>query len=165
MYGIQNVGFYRDNGLACFHKISGSASDEIQKDMIRTFQENFGLKITVFSCASFCIIILNHQPITKTSNFCRKVNNFCDNTAPQSTLEAPSSEVKSCKVVLEYIFSSCDAGKLRMLRSSQEKIYKTFSHHANEVMLLSHMQVKPPIAWDKLIDEHWLQLDDTVHNC
>ena len=118
----------------------------------------------MFSCALFCIIILNHQPITKTSNFCGKLNNFCDNTGPQSTLEAPSSEVKSCKVVLEDTSSSCDAGKLRMLRSSQEKIHKTFSHHTNEVMLLSHLQVKPPTAWGKLIDAHSLQLDDTVHN-
>ena len=31
-------------------------------------------------------------------------------------------------------------------------------------MLLSHMQVKPPIAWGKLTDERWLQLDDTVHS-
>ena len=31
-------------------------------------------------------------------------------------------------------------------------------------MLLSHMQVKPPIAWGKLTDECWLQLDDTVHS-
>ena len=31
-------------------------------------------------------------------------------------------------------------------------------------MLLSHIQVKPPIAWGKLNDEHWLQLDDTVHS-
>ena len=31
-------------------------------------------------------------------------------------------------------------------------------------MLFSHMQVKPPIAWGKLTDERWLQLDDTVHS-
>ena len=30
-------------------------------------------------------------------------------------------------------------------------------------MLLSNMQVKPAIAWGKLTDERWLQLDDTVH--
>ena len=30
-------------------------------------------------------------------------------------------------------------------------------------MLLSYTQVKPPIAWGKLTDERWLQLDDTVH--
>ena len=43
--GIQNVGLYRDDGLACLHKISGPASDKIRKDMIRTFRENFGLNI------------------------------------------------------------------------------------------------------------------------
>ena len=47
VYGIQNVGFYWDGGLAYFHKISGPASDKIQKDIIRTFRENFGLKITI----------------------------------------------------------------------------------------------------------------------
>ena len=47
LYGIQNVGLYQDNDLPCLHKISGPASDKIQKDMIRTFQENFGLKITI----------------------------------------------------------------------------------------------------------------------
>ena len=47
VYGIQNVGLYRDDGLACLHKISGPASDKIRKDMIRKFWENFGLKITL----------------------------------------------------------------------------------------------------------------------
>ena len=37
VYGIQNVGLYRDDGLACLHKISGPASDKIRKDMIRHF--------------------------------------------------------------------------------------------------------------------------------
>ena len=47
VYGIQNVVLYRNNGLACFHKVSGPASDKIRKDMIKTFRENFGLKITI----------------------------------------------------------------------------------------------------------------------
>ena len=47
VYGIQNVGHYRDDVLACLHKISGPVSDKIRKDIIRTFQENFGLKITI----------------------------------------------------------------------------------------------------------------------
>ena len=52
-----------------------------------------------------------------------------------------------------------------MVRPSQEKTHKKkTSHHTNEEMLLSHIQVKPPIAWGKLNNEHWLQLDDTVHN-
>ena len=52
-----------------------------------------------------------------------------------------------------------------MVRHSQEKTHKKKnSHHTNEEMLLSHIQVKPPIAWGKLTDERWLQLDDTVHS-
>ena len=47
VYGIQNVGLYWDGGLTCFHKINGPALDKIQKDIIRTFRENFGLKITI----------------------------------------------------------------------------------------------------------------------
>ena len=45
--GIQNVVLYRNDGLACLHMISESASDKIRKDIIRTFRENFGLKITI----------------------------------------------------------------------------------------------------------------------
>ena len=33
VYGIQNVGLYWDDGLACLQKISGPASDKMQKDM------------------------------------------------------------------------------------------------------------------------------------
>ena len=116
----------------------------------------------MFSCALLSTI-LNDQPITKTSNFSGNVNNVSDKTAPQSTPKAPSFGVKNCKVVLEDIFSFCDAGKLRMLRSSQEKTHKTCSHHTNEEVLLSHMQVKPPIAWGKLTDECRVHLD-TAHS-
>ena len=42
VYGTQNLGLYQDDGL---HKISGPASDKIWKDIIRTFLENFRLKI------------------------------------------------------------------------------------------------------------------------
>ena len=38
VYGIQNVGHYRDDDLACLRKISGPASDKIRKSIIRTFQ-------------------------------------------------------------------------------------------------------------------------------
>ena len=48
-----------------------------------------------------------------------------------------------------------------MLSSSEEKTHKTCLYHTNEDMLLSDMQVEPPIAWGKLTDERWLKLDDT----
>ena len=47
VYGIQNVGLYRDDTLACLGKICGPASDKIRKDMIRIFRENVDLKITI----------------------------------------------------------------------------------------------------------------------
>ena len=47
MYEIQNLSLYRDDVLACLQKISGPASVKIRKDIIRTFWENFGLKITI----------------------------------------------------------------------------------------------------------------------
>ena len=34
IYGIQNVGLYLNDGLACLQKINGQASDKIQKDII-----------------------------------------------------------------------------------------------------------------------------------
>ena len=74
--GIQNVGLYRDDGLACFRKISGPSSDKIQKDMIRTFRENFGLKITIatnLKTVSFLDVIFNfcigkYQPYKKPND-------------------------------------------------------------------------------------------------
>ena len=47
VYGIQNVGLYWNDGLACLHKTSGPTSNRIGNDITRTFQENFGLKITI----------------------------------------------------------------------------------------------------------------------
>ena len=74
--GIQNVGLYRDDGLACLHKISGPASDKIRKDMIKTFQENFGLKITIttnlktvnFLVITFNLCIRKYQPYKKLND-------------------------------------------------------------------------------------------------
>ena len=74
--GIQNVGLYRDDGLACLHKISGPASDKIRKDMIRTFRENFGLKITIttnlktvnFLDVTFNLCTGKYQPYNKPNN-------------------------------------------------------------------------------------------------
>ena len=48
VYGIQNVGLYRDDTSACLRKICGPASDKIRKDMIRIFRESFGLNHNKF---------------------------------------------------------------------------------------------------------------------
>ena len=76
VYGIQNIGFYRDDGLACLRKISRPASDKIRKDMIRTFRENSGLKITMttnlktvnFLDVTFNLCIGKYQPYNKPNH-------------------------------------------------------------------------------------------------
>ena len=44
-FGPENIGLYCDDGLACFHGISGPDSDRIRKDIVRLFQD-LGLSIT-----------------------------------------------------------------------------------------------------------------------
>ena len=76
VYGIQNVGLYRDDGLACLHKISGPASDKIRKDMIRTFRQNFSLEITIttnlktvnFLDVTFNLCTGKYQPFNKPND-------------------------------------------------------------------------------------------------
>ena len=76
VYGIQNVGVYQDECLACFRNISGPASDKIWKDMIRTFWENSGLKITIttnlktvnFLDVTFNLCTGKYQPYKKPND-------------------------------------------------------------------------------------------------
>ena len=64
------------DGLACLHKISGPASDKIRKDMIKTFRENFGLKITIttnlktvnFLDVTFSLCTGKYQPYKKPND-------------------------------------------------------------------------------------------------
>ena len=76
VYGIQNVGLYRDDTLACLRKICGPASDKIRKDMIRIFLEIFGLKLTIttnlktvnFLNVTFNLCTGKYQPYKKPSD-------------------------------------------------------------------------------------------------
>ena len=75
VYGIQSVGLYWDDGLACLHKISGPTSDKIRKHMIRTFRENVGLKIAIttnlktvnFLDVTFNLCTGKYQPYKKNT--------------------------------------------------------------------------------------------------
>ena len=68
--------------LACLHNVSGPASDKIQKDIIRTFGENVGLKITItknFKKVNFLDDIFNlctgkYQPYKKPNDTPTYVN-------------------------------------------------------------------------------------------
>ena len=99
VYGIQNVGLYRDDGLAYLHKISGSASDKIRKDIIRTSQENFGLEITMitnlktfnFLDVTFNLCTGKYQPYKKPSDTPTCIN-FKSNHPPNIIKALPDTE-------------------------------------------------------------------------
>ena len=46
-YGLNTAGLYRDDGLCCFHNISGPQSEKIKKNLINIFKDKFNLKITI----------------------------------------------------------------------------------------------------------------------
>ena len=46
IYGIDNIGLYRDDGLAIFKNISGPQADRTRKDITRRFK-TYGLNITI----------------------------------------------------------------------------------------------------------------------
>ena len=48
-YGLNTAGLYRDDGLCCFHNISGPQSEKIKKNLINIFKDKFNLKITIRS--------------------------------------------------------------------------------------------------------------------
>ena len=45
-FGNDNLGLYRDDGLACFHGIDGPTSDKIRKDIVNVFKD-LAFKITI----------------------------------------------------------------------------------------------------------------------
>ena len=74
-FGNDNMGLYRDDGLACFHGLDGPSSDRIRKDIVRTFQE-LGLKITIqtnLKIVNFLDVTMNlltgtYQPYNKPND-------------------------------------------------------------------------------------------------
>ena len=47
LYGNDTCGLYRDDGLCCFHKISGPKADRLRKDITKLFKDVFELRITI----------------------------------------------------------------------------------------------------------------------
>ena len=101
VYGIQNVGLYRDHGLACLHRISGPTSDKIRKDIIRTLRENFCLKITIttnlktvnFLDVTFNLCTEKYQPYKKPNDTPTYINLNSDH--PPNIIKAlPNSILK-----------------------------------------------------------------------
>ena len=75
VYVVPNVGPYWDDSLSCLHKIGGPASDKIQKDIIWTFRENFGLKITITTYLKTVIFLdVTFNLCTGKYQPCKKLN-------------------------------------------------------------------------------------------
>ena len=82
VYGIQNVVLYQDDGLVCLRKIIGPVSDKIRKDIVRTFRENFSLKITIttnlkivnFLDGTFDLCTGRYQPYKKPNDILTYIN-------------------------------------------------------------------------------------------
>ena len=75
IFNKQEVGLYRDDGLAVFRDVSGHDADKIRKDITRVFQE-LGLKITIqtkLKTVDFLDVTLNlatgkHYPYRKPND-------------------------------------------------------------------------------------------------
>ena len=75
IFNKQEVGLYRDDGLAVFRDVSGHDADKIREDITRVFQE-FGLKITTqtkLKTVDFLDVTLNlatgkHYPYRKPND-------------------------------------------------------------------------------------------------
>ena len=99
VYGIQNVGFYRDDGLAYLCNISGPASDKTRKDMKRTFWENSGLKIIIttnlkivnFLDVTFNLCTGKHQRFSKPNAIPTYIN--LNSNHPLNIIKALSNNI------------------------------------------------------------------------
>ena len=72
--------------------------------------------------------------------------------------------MKSCYVVLEDISCHYDAEKLKTLKLCLENTHMTSSSQNNERNHLEEIEVRQPIAWCRMKDECWSQLDNAVYS-
>ena len=115
------------------------------------------------ACALFSCVVMNPRHKTLPPNCCGEFSNLCEKQTNNSLLGVSNlAWLKECKVVLEDISSSRVAVNLSMLSSSLENNHMTDSHCTEEETALLNLKLKTPIAWGKLNDECWIQLDDTV---
>ena len=73
--GKENMGLYRDDGLACFRGVDGPSSDRIRKDIVHLFQEmrlkitiKTNLKIVNFLDVTFNLTTGTYQPYNKPND-------------------------------------------------------------------------------------------------
>ena len=69
---------------------------------------------------------MNPHIHNKSSKFCGDLNKSISTSS--KLVVSTAAHVKDCKVLLEVIYSSGDAVKLKMLNTSQGNTYTTSSH-------------------------------------
>ena len=97
-------------------------------------------------------LLLNHSDVSKVDFV----------VTPSVNLADP--RVKCCKVVLEDISSLCAAEKLKTLNQTQDNPHKSDSRDTKDRNYLQGLQAKTPIAWGKMDDKRWSDLDTAVNN-
>ena len=113
--------------------------------------------IVLFSQMSILIAHLGSrtiyaEDITSTSQY--------SNTTMSASKPTTISE---CQVLLDDIFSSDQAEKLKVLNFSLDKYHSASSRQSFEKNYLESLTKKDPIAWPPMKDsEKWSQLDDAV---
>ena len=75
-YEIDKIGFYRDDGLACFENTNGLKAERIRKKFLSIFKTEFKLTITcetILKILNFLDVTLNlntgtHEPYNRPNN-------------------------------------------------------------------------------------------------
>ena len=86
------------------------------------------------------------------------------NVADAVLSKRPNAPMKSCYVVLEDISCHYDAEKLKTLKLCPENTHMTYYSPNNERNHLEEIEVRQPIAWCRMKDERWSQLDNAVYS-
>ena len=111
----------------------------------------------------FITIVLKPSSIKPLVNCCGKKSS--SKTSEFAVpLERPNTPTKSHYIVLEDISCHYDAEKFKTLKPCPESTHMTFSCQNNERNHLEEIEVRQPIAWCRMKDEHWSQLDTAVYS-
>ena len=101
----ENIGLYRDDGLAYFHGISGPTSDRIRKDIIKIFKD-FGLRITIktnlkivnFLDVTFNLNTATYEPYNKPNDVPKYIH-VNSNHPPNITKAIPKNISRRINVI------------------------------------------------------------------
>ena len=113
-----------------------------------------------FVTSGFIITIFNPHFNNKSSKLSGDLNKSISTSS--ELVVSTAAHVKDFNVVVEDIFFSCVAVKIKMLNTCLENTHITSSYFTKGERLLKGLSMKTPIAWGKANDNRWAQQDDVV---